>query len=98
MAQPDGIPKQKNIIRIDTKKIPGRKGGGTHGWQVKFEFNLLKISKFFSDIKYGGVLPALDEAIRFRDSYETDTYASRTKNVVSTVSSPKTSLSGRQGI
>lgn len=46
MAQPEGIPKQKNIIRIDMPKIKGRKGGGTHGWQVKFEFNEREISKF----------------------------------------------------
>jgi hypothetical protein len=64
MAQPEGIPKQKNIIRIDMKKVKGRKGGGTHGWQVKFEFNEREISKFFSDKKYGGMLPALDEAVR----------------------------------
>ncbi len=98
MAQPDGIPKQKNIIRIDTKKIPGRKGGGTHGWQVKFEFNLLKISKFFSDLKYGGVLPALDEAISFRDSYETDTYASRSKMPESTDVQKDSKKSKKKGI
>lgn len=77
MAQPDGIPKQKNIIRIDMKKIQGRKGGGTHGWQVKFEFNEREISKFFSDKKYGGMLPALDEAISFRDSFKIDIHAAR---------------------
>jgi len=55
MAQPDGIPHQKNIIRIDTKKVKGRSSVGTHGWQVKFQLNEQEISKFFSDKKYGGV-------------------------------------------
>lgn len=77
MAQPEGIPKQKNIIRIDMKKVKGRSGGGTHGWQVKFEFNEREISKFFGDNKYGGMISALDEAISFRDSFLVDLHAAR---------------------
>lgn len=77
MAQPDGIPKQKNIIRIDTKKVKGKSSGGTHGWQVKFQLNEQEISKFFSDKKYGGVKPALAEAIAFRDSFQMDVDAAK---------------------
>ncbi len=77
MAQPDGIPKQKNIIRVDTKKVKGKSSGGTHGWQVKFQLNEQEISKFFSDKKYGGVKPALAEAIAFRDSFLVDIHAAR---------------------
>lgn len=77
MAQPDGIPHQKNIIRIDTKKVKGRSSGGTHGWQVKFQLNEQEISKFFSDKKYGGVEAALDEAITFRDSFLVDIHAAK---------------------
>jgi len=77
MAQPEGIPKQKNIIRIDMIKVKGRSGGGTHGWQVKFEFNEREISKFFGDNKYGGMISALDEAISFRDSFQVDLHAAR---------------------
>lgn len=77
MAQPDGIPKQKNIIRVDTKKVKGKSSGGTHGWQVKFQLNEQEISKFFSDKKYGGMKPALAEAIAFRDSFLVDIHAAK---------------------
>lgn len=74
MAQPKDIPKEKNIIRIDTKNSTGR-SGGTHGWQVKFQLNEKEISKLFSDSKYGGLKQAFDEAISFRDSFSVDWHA-----------------------
>jgi len=70
MAQPKGIPKERNIIRIDGKR--------SHGWQVKFSFQEREISKFFSDGKYGSVEKALDEARNFRDSFLVDWQAVKT--------------------
>lgn len=74
MAQPKGIPKEKNIIRIDTKQPTGS-SGSTHGWQVKFQYEEKEISKFFSDSKYGGMETALGEAKIFRDSFLIDWHA-----------------------
>ena len=70
MAQPIGIPKERNIVRVD---IPDKENRiGTHGWQVRFTHEGREISKLFSDTKYDGIESALEEARNFRDSFSID--------------------------
>jgi len=81
MAQPNGIPKERNIVRVDMPDKENRVG--THGWQVRFSFEGREISKFYSDAKYGGIEPSLDAGMNFRDSFSIDFRAIKRKRLPS---------------
>lgn len=51
--------KLRNIFRIET--------GNTVGWQVRFERNKQKFSKFFSDSLHGGTAGAHEAALAWRN-------------------------------
>lgn len=68
----------RNIYRIDSATRQRKKNGkwttgGWHGWQVRWSAgpghpSSKKVTKFFSDSRHGGVLPALDAAAAHLES------------------------------
>ncbi len=82
----------RNIVRID---VPSK---STKGWQINF--NRSKITKFFSDSKYGSEKAALKEAQLFRDACERELQIQleKTKRTTSLNKLTKRNTSGIPGV